>query len=226
MTEYRDNEQMDSGKNKETTILYQNDGAKDDELREALPKPLMPQSDKPYTYADYCNWEDGGRWEMIDGVAYAMAAPTFAHQMILTGLHLRFGNFLKGHSCIVLLSPFDVRLNADEADDTVVQPDLLVVCDRAKLSDVMSCRGAPDLIIEILSPSNPGYDRLTKFNRYLRAGVKEYWMVDPETKSVQICSLRDGSYDTIIYTERATVPVGVLPGLEISLPEVFAELDL
>ena len=227
MTEYRDTEHTESGESKEaeTTVLYQNNGAKDGMLGEAQPNSLKPRGDKHFSYADYCSWDDDERWELIDGVAYAMSAPLVTHQRILRELFMPFGSFLRGKPCEVFVSPFDVRLGADEADDTVVQPDLLVVCDRTKLDD-KGYKGTPDLIIEILSPTTAGYDRLTKFNRYLRAGVKEYWMVDPDGRTVQVCLLRDDQYFTKAYGEGDTVPVDVLPGLEISLPDVFAEMQL
>ena len=121
-------------------------------------------------------------------------------------------------------APFDVRLNADEADDTVVQPDLLVVCDQSKLDD-KGCKGAPDLIIEILSPSTARFDRMLKFQQYLKAGVREYWMVDPLEQIVQVCIWKDGKYFIMAYADTDTVPVSVLPGLEIRLPEVFTQAE-
>ena len=193
------------------------------ELRESTAAKLSSQKEEHYTYADYCAWDDGKRWELIEGVAYAMSAPLRVHQDISREMLLQFGNFLLGKPCKVYAAPFDVRLNADAADDTVVQPDLLVVCDRSKLDD-KGCKGAPDLVVEILSPSTAGYDRIVKFLQYLKAGVKEYWMVYPEEKNVQVCVWKDGQYFMMAYAETDTIPVSVLPGLEIRLPDVFAEV--
>ncbi|MDR0310408.1 MAG: Uma2 family endonuclease, partial [Acidobacteriota bacterium] len=122
------------------------------------------------------------------------------------------------------IAPFDVRLNADTYDDTVVQPDLLVVCDRSK-PDGKCCVGVPDMIIEILSPSSGRHDKLVKFHLYQKAGVREYWIVDPETKTVQVCILENGKYVTTMYgdTDTDTVPVHVLDGCVIGLKDVFEE---
>ena len=177
--------------------------------------------DERYTYADYCALDDGKRWELIEGVPYDMSpAPMPVHQRISVELTLQFGMFLKGKPCQLYTAPFDVRLNADDEDDTVVQPDLAVICDRSKI-DNKGCKGAPDLIVEILSPSTARHDRMVKFELYRRAGVREYWIVDPETKLVQVCLLEDGRYFTSVYADTAVV--SVLPGCEIQLADVFAE---
>ncbi len=148
---------------------------------------------KNYTYADYCAWSDDERWELIDGVAYAMSpGPTTLHQSILGELFAQIHNFLIGHSCKVIPAPFDVRLNADKDDNTVVQPDISVVCDRSKLNE-KGCKGAPDLVIEILSPASSSRDKVLKFNKYLEAGVREYWLVDPSDKTVMVFSFEENT---------------------------------
>jgi len=178
--------------------------------------------DKRYTYSDYASWDTEERYELIDGMPYVMKAPSEAHQRISGNLYLQLGNYLKGKHCRVYHAPFDVRLNVGSGDDTVVQPDIIVVCDRSKLSN-NGYEGAPDFVIEIASPSSAGNDRVLKFNQYLKTGVREYWIVDPDTGSVQACILQNGKYVVSIYFETATVPVHVLEGCEISLPDVFAE---
>ena len=207
------------------TVTYRDDKKRAPALREGGAAAFAPDEETHYTYADYCAWDDDQRWELIDGIPYAMSAPTLTHEDIGRGLYLQFGNFLKGKSCKVYHAPVDVRLNADTADNTVVQPDLLVVCDYAKFSDGKSCKGAPDLIIEIQSPSTAGYDRIIKLELYRKTGVREYWMVDPDTKTVQVCVLKDGQYYVTGYTGTDTAPVSVLLGLEISLSDVFSEME-
>jgi Uma2 family endonuclease len=179
---------------------------------------------KRYTYADYEKWDDGKRWELIDGIPYAMApAPSQGHQEVSRDLLFQLTAFLKGKPCKVFHAPFDVCLNAKSGKDKdVVQPDLLVVCDHAKL-DGKRCNGAPDLIIEILSPSEPRRDRVIKFNKYLQAGVREYWIVDPDDKTVSVHILKDGQYVTAAYTDEESISVHILEGCVINLPDVFAE---
>lgn len=179
--------------------------------------------DNYYTYADYLTWSDDERYELIDGVPYAMVpAPGRTHQEFLMALSNQLYNFLKGKPCKVYPAPFDVRLAADKEDDTVVQPDITVICDRDKL-DKRGCKGVPDMAVEILSPSTARHDRHVKFQLYQRFGVREYWVVDPETKTVQTHLLKDGKYFTNTYGEEDTAPVGVLEGCEINLKEVFEE---
>ena len=180
--------------------------------------------DNYFTYADYCTWPDDERWELIDGVAYAMSpSPTRWHQSVSWKLAGQLYKFLEGKSYQAFHAPFDVRLNADGADDTVVQPDILVVCDEKKLENGKGVVGAPDLIIEILSPSSARHDSVTKLNLYMRSGVREYWIVNPDSKTVSVHTLRgDFGYIIRAYDENNTaVPVEVLDGCVINLAEVF-----
>jgi len=115
-----------------------------------------------------------------------------------------------------------VRLNADTRDDTVVQPDLVIICDHSVLDDA-GCKGVPDMVVEILSPSTVKHDRITKFNTYLKAGIREYWIIDPETQSLAVHFLNNDNYITHTYTNEETAPVHVLEGCYIDLSKVFAE---
>jgi len=177
-----------------------------------------------YTYADYCAWDDSERWELIDGIPYAMSpAPSPIHQRVSMAIGRQLSNFLQDKPCEVFAAPFDVRLNGlGDDDEDVVQPDILVNCDREKIDD-KGCNGAPDMIIEILSPSTSRRDKVLKFNKYQNAGVREYWIVDPGDKTVIVSILDNGRYYTASYAETDTVPVYILDGCEISLPDVFTE---
>jgi len=181
---------------------------------------------KLYTYEDYTKLKlkDGERFELIDGVLYAMAAPNVPHQRISRNLVRLFGNLLEGKPCEVFHAPFDVCLNAKgDKDKDVFQPDLFVVCDKKKLEDGKRCNGAPDLVIEILSPTSSSRDYVLKLNKYRMAGVREYWIVDPEKKVVQKMVLQNKQYIIKAYLEEDVIPVKVLSNYEIELKKVFAE---
>jgi Uma2 family endonuclease len=185
-------------------------------------KEAQVDYNRRYTYADYMTWDDDKRRELIDGVPYLMSAPNRRHQELLGNLHGQFWTFLKGKKCRVYLAPFDVRLNADTFDDTVVQPDLLIVCDESILNKA-GCKGVPDMVVEILSPSTSRYDRIIKFDTYLKAGIREYWIIDPEAKILAVHILSDGYYIIHPYSGDDTVPVHVLEGFSVDLSDVFEE---
>jgi Uma2 family endonuclease len=203
-------------------------------LRNYIGVTGMPQpkhkSDERYTYADYLTWPDDERWEIIDGVAYAMCpAPGRKHQLISRNLERQIDGYLKDKSCDMYHAPFDVRLSertgfTDEKIETVVQPDLLIVCDKSKL-DERGCIGAPDIVVEILSPSTATNDIKIKFDLYQRHGVKEYWIVHPEEQTVMV--FKRGEDETFGKPERYAkddkIPVPLLGDLVIDLAEVFAE---
>jgi len=185
---------------------------------------LAYKLEETYTYEDYLSWDDDERCELIDGIVYMMAAPTVAHQAILSELLGTIWSFLKGKPCKVFAAPFDVRLFPEEdlSDTTVVQPDIVVVCDPSKLSDGKACRGAPDLVIEILSDSSVIMDRKVKAEKYMEAGVKEYWIVSAKDLEVLVNVLSGNRYVSMVYRDR--VPSTVLPGLEIDLQRVKANI--
>ena len=181
------------------------------------------RKEKEYlTYADYCTWNDGQRWELIDGEAYLMAAPTPGHQIISGNLFWKFREYLQGKKCMVFHAACDVRLNADKGDDTVVQPDLIVVCDPEKIGKT-SINGTPDLIIEIFSSSTKKYDMTTKFIKYRETGVKELWYVDPDTQIVQVFKLEKGEYLANVYDSTDKITVGILPELTIDMRDIFEQ---
>lgn len=183
-----------------------------------------------HTYADYCSWPDDVRYELIDGVAYAMGpAPVRRHQGILGEVFRQVANILDGSPCRPYIAPFDVRLpKAEEIDndiDTVVQPDLVVICDRAKLDD-KGCRGAPDWVVEVLSPSTAGHDQILKRALYQRVGVREYWLVHPVDRIVTTYTLDGGRYGVPDVRELVgALAVGVLPQIVIDWERVIRELD-
>jgi len=199
----------------------------DDKEESAVGEPLQNESyvrkdDRRYTYSDYLEWEDDQRWELIDGVPILMTAPTWQHQEISSNLHGQLYILLKGKPCKVFHAPFDVRLNADTFDNTVVQPDVLVICDRTKLEKT-GCKGAPDFVIEIISPSTSSHDRFLKFDLYRKSGVREYWIVEPDTKKVSVHTLSNEDYITRIYGEADVAPISVLDNCTIDLAEIFPQ---
>jgi Uma2 family endonuclease len=185
---------------------------------------------KNYSYGDYLNWPDEERWELIEGVPYDMTpAPSTNHQRIAVELLRQISTFLFNRDCEVFIAPFDVRLpEGDEADEqifSVVQPDIAVICDPAKI-DGRGCRGTPDFIIEILSPSTAAKDQIQKVALYEKHGVKELWIVHPGDKLVFVRLLQDGGGYGIpkIYEGKGRLPVTILPGLEIDMDYVFRSL--
>lgn len=183
-----------------------------------------------FSYADYMSWPADERWELIDGIPYAMSpAPNVRHQTLSLRLERQIDAYLSDKPCMLFHAPFDVRLTAskdagDDEVDTVVQPDILVVCDKSKL-DARGLNGVPDLVIEIISPSTASHDINTKFMLYQRHGVKEYWIVHPNDQTVMVFKLgEDGQYGRAdMYAAEHVVAVPLLGELEIDLKAVFAE---
>ena len=180
-----------------------------------------------YSFADALTWGENERIELIDGEAYMMAPPLRVHQKISGELFRQISNFLNGKQCEVYPAPFAVRPfetaeDAPEDVDTMLEPDITVVCDPEKL-DKYGCKGAPDMVIEVLSPSTRRHDLSVKYRLYQRAQVREYWIVDPDTRTVQVFRLDEGQYCAPdVYTGGA-VPVGIWEDFSIDLTGVFAE---
>ena len=188
----------------------------------------LPAEKIRYTFADCLNWSEDERIEIINGEAFMMATPSTDHQSIMMELASQLHSYLRGKTCKVFPAPFGVRLFEQDGDspknvNTVVEPDITVVCDPSKL-DKRGCKGAPDLVIEILSPSSLRHDRFTKFNLYRMAGVREYWIVDPESKSAQSFILEDGYYNVKEFgTAEDCMKVHVLEDCVLNLQQVFPE---
>ncbi|HUX47395.1 MAG TPA: Uma2 family endonuclease [Desulfosporosinus sp.] len=189
----------------------------------------LHQENKKYTFADYLTWPENERWEIIDGVPSMQAAPTWQHQAISRELLTQFNNYLKDKPCQVFASPFDLRLpetnEKDEETTFVVQPDILVICDNEGLKGT-GYYGTPTLVIEISSPSTARSDKVWKFNRYEKAGVKEYWIVEPDGKFISVFTLlpnnRYGRPDS--YTETDMVEVSVFPSFIVDLKPIFENI--
>ncbi len=182
---------------------------------------------KVYSYADYLAWKIEERIELLRGHFATMSAPSRIHQKISGSLYLIFGNALWRNPCEVYAAPFDVRLphfdtKKNKEVITVVQPDLCVICDPSKL-DAKGCIGAPDLIIEILSPGNSRREMKDKFEIYQEVGVKEYWIVDPSEKTVLIYQLNAEQIfvglQLRVSDDVVTTPI--IPNLQVDLTEVF-----
>lgn len=187
---------------------------------------------KRYTYADYLTWLDGKTRELLNGFISLMSpAPSLKHAQISGRIFGPIFNYVERRKgkCQVFHAPFDVRLPKDGAkeDDkiyTVVQPDICIVCDESKL-DERGCLGAPDMVVEIISPSTLKRDMHDKFNLYEEAGVKEYWTVLPKEESINVFILQDnGKYDDgVTYQKEGKVPVQTLGDFEIDLKDIFVK---
>jgi Uma2 family endonuclease len=182
---------------------------------------------KDYTYADYLLWTFEERLELIKGKLFKLSAPNTMHQRLASRINGQFYIYLKGKSCEVFIAPFDVRLPRLSKDDkdiiTVVQPDVCVICDPYKL-DKRGGIGAPDIVVEILSPGNNKKDLNFKYHVYEESCVQEYWVVVPEEKTLLQYVLTYGKYQTTRpLTIGDNVTTEILPGFVLSLDELFAD---
>jgi len=181
---------------------------------------MAPLRKEYYTFEEWLSWDEDVRAELYEGSLVMMAPPSLRHQGILGVIYGQLWQFLIGRQCRAFPAPTGVRLS--DAEDTVFEPDIIVVCDKKKL-DGRICNGAPDLVIEILSPSTEHMDRNLKYRKYLEAGVPEYWIVDEKQNLVQAAVLQSGAYITKVYFAEDIAPVTVLDGCEINLAVVFSE---
>ena len=185
---------------------------------------------KQHSYADYLVWKFEERVELIKGWIFKMAAPNRAHQTMAGRLYLRMGNHFETHSCNLFFAPFDVRLTRKDAANntvtTIVQPDLCVICDNEKL-DKQGCVGAPDLVVEILSPGNSKKEMKQKFEIYEESGVREYWIIEPTEKFVFIYVLNENGkfYGLKPLTEDELLVSTIFPELQFELLPIFKNLD-
>jgi Uma2 family endonuclease len=182
---------------------------------------------KAYTYADYFKWKFDERVELIKGKVFKMSpAPSSTHQRISSRLHLTVGNYLQGKRCEVFMAPFDVRLPLRSKDDkditTVLQPDLCVICDASKIEE-RGCLGAPDIVVEILSPGNNAKELRNKYEVYEQSGVKEYWVVSPQDKTFLIYTLHNDKFQpSRLMAPGDVVSSAALPGFTLDVEELFA----
>lgn len=189
-------------------------------VREAASAYNIPKQQGEFTIEDYYRLPDDARVELIDGVLYDMAVPTWIHQIIANQIGNFINNYIKKKKgeCIVLVTPMDVQLDSDER--TMVQPDVLILCDRDKIRK-RSLYGAPGFVVEILSPSTRKKDITIKLRKYKNAGVREYWIVDPDKKVIYVYEFAECDF-SVIYTFDDKISVGIFGGeCEVNFEEIY-----
>ena len=188
-----------------------------------------PDPSISYTYADYLQWKFEERLELFRGRIFKLGAPNTKHQNIAANLLVLARSFLSKQKCQVFIAPFDVRLpvknrKKDNEVTTVVQPDICIVCDESKI-DTRGCCGAPDLVVEILSPGNSHKEVKLKFELYEEAGVKEYWIVYPEEESLAVFLLNENSkYNgAVLYSGRDVINSKAISGFVVNTKDIFTQ---
>jgi Uma2 family endonuclease len=185
-----------------------------------------PSPNYTYTYADYLQWKFEERLELLKGKIFKLAAPNTKHMIVGKNLFLRMGSYLENHACFVFIAPFDVRLpvknrKKDDEITTVVQPDLGIVCDASKI-DERGCCGAPDLVVEILSPGNSQKEVQLKFELYEEAGVKEYWIINPVEENIVVFILNEeGKFGGGKMYAGKTISPHFIKDLKIDVRDIF-----
>ncbi|TCD11054.1 Uma2 family endonuclease [Pedobacter frigidisoli] len=180
-----------------------------------------------YSYEDYYSWKFSDRVELINGQIFSSSGETIllSHQEVLGNIFIQIANYLKGKTAKVIVGPFDVYFEKKDAI-TILQPDICVICDKNKLDD-RGCIGAPDIVVEILSPGNNIKELLNKYQVYEEFGVNEYWVVSQSDQSILIYTLNElGKFQpSKIFTLSEKIASSVLPGFELLLDDVFEDLD-
>ena len=196
-------------------------------LKETARSYAAKKENEIFTYGDYLLWDDGERWELIEGTAYNMSpAPSSEHQKILFEIARKFADFFEDKPCQVFIAPFDVRLpeddERDESIETDVQPDISVICEKSKI-DTKGCKGSPTMVVEVLSPNTSKKDLGEKLLLYEKHGVKEYWVIQPADKTVLIFSQDKMKLygKPHVYGKEDTIKVSIFEGLEIDMNSVF-----
>lgn len=184
-----------------------------------MPKPTTNRT-QSYTYQDYVTWDGPERWELIAGMPYLMANPTPEHQRILGELFVQVHEALAGTGCTVYMAPLDLTFDSDDRTDTVVQPDMFVMC--GTWGQEKRIVGVPSLVVEIISPSTATNDTIRKLNLYQRVGVPEYWIVEPDARILNVY-LHDGSFLrwTTDYHPGDQVRSTALPQLVVTVESLF-----
>jgi len=187
---------------------------------------------KTYSYADYLTWQFEQYVELIKGKIWKMSpAPRTKHQRVIRKITYKLESFLLQKTCELFISPFDVRLYDKKKSEkvnqdifTVVQPDLCIICDKTKI-DELGCLGAPDLIVEILSPGNSRKEMRVKYELYEESGVREYWVADPERQTVHVFGLNENEVfeSKKIFVSDDVMHSFIFPDLLIDLNEIFQE---
>ena len=185
-----------------------------------MPPALQPET---ITLEQYEALPENRRAEVFDGIVYDMASPSQIHQTISMELSTILNTYLKSKNgpCRVFHAPFDVKLN--DAPLTIVQPDIMIICDRDKL-DGKCCNGAPDFIIEIVSPGNPADDYIRKLYHYKNAGVREYWIVDPQRKNITVNNFAENILN-VPYTFNSVLKVNIYKDLYIDFSDITRILE-
>jgi len=195
-----------------------------------MPMPVLKRDADYHTYADYLVWSRTYGDELIDGTAWVREppSPTMLHQVIAAEIYRQIGNALENQPYHVFLAPFDVRLpkstEADDLVDTVVQPDVFIVSDPRKI-ETRGVRGAPDWLVEVLSPSTARHDQFVKLPRYERAGVREVWLIHPAKRTVTIYRLEAGSYGHPTVLElKGQTQITAVPNVTVDWDRLLARL--
>ncbi len=188
-----------------------------------MPPVLQPQPET-ITLEQYEALPEEKRTEVFDGIAYDMASPSQVHQAISMQLSTVINNYIlcKKGSCSIFSAPFDVKLS--DKPLTIVQPDIMVICDKSKL-DGKRCNGAPDFIIEIVSPGNPTDDYIRKLYYYKNYGVREYWIVDPRRKTINV-NYFEGNIVSVQYPFDSIIKVNIYEDLFINFSDIAELLNI